>query len=1087
MSDRPTDPNIKMPRIGPGENRLPPKLGKDEPLKADKKPSKSDDAKILERARRRFTACADAEAENRREGLADDQFRAGKQWPADIQAQRNSDGRPCLTINKLPTFLNQVTNEQRMNRPVINVSPVGDRSDVEVAKMYRGLIRFFERQSHADVAYDTAFESAAGKGFGYWRTITEYESPDSFDQTLVVKRIRNAFSVYLDPACQEQDGADAKYAFVTEMMPRKEFEETYPKADPMSWTEAGTGETFKHWIDSKSVRIAEYFEIDYERKPLVALSNGHIGWKDDLDAKVLADIADGKLEIISERVSEQAVVKWFKLTCMDVLERRDWPGKWIPITRVVGNEIDIEGKVQLSGIVRNARDAQRSYNYAAPLALDTPIPTPDGWSTMGAMKAGDRVFDETGTVCNVLGTSPTYLRRHCFRVSFDDGSSIVADAGHQWRVERRHSQFVDERRWSQETVSTEQLLAGLDLIYSTKPLDLPDADLPIQPYLLGHWLGDGTSLDVELTPGDEDIEEVRDLLTGLGLNVGQIRRYQGRAGKISVLGQRHHFARLGLIGNKHIPAAYLRASRRQRQALLQGLMDSDGTISKTRHCAYTTVRQEIRDGVADLLRGLGIKAKLERIAARIAKFANYESECQPAFRFGFTCGPDDEVFLLKRKRDRQHVGRPQQPRRTKRIAVKSVVPVPSVPVKCIKVDNESHLFLAGPSMIPTHNTMEMETIALAPKAPFVGAEGQFEGHEDTWKQANTKSYPYLEYNPKSLNGALLPPPQRQPPSLPQAGWEQLKQGAAQDMMATTGIRFDATLQERVVDESGRALRELKRGSDMGSYHYVDNLSRSLKHQGDIFLDLIPRVLDTKRIVTILREDDEEEQVQLDPNAQEAYQEHRSPTTGKVLKIFNPTIGKYGVTVTTGPSYATKRIEAAESMMDFVRALPNTAQFIADLVAKNQDWPQAEQISSRLAKMLPPQLLQPDMKDVSPQLQAVLHQMDAQVKDLQQKLAIASRELVEKDKDRAIRIDEINKNFEVKLLALVQKSESNFVTHVGSQIKQLGTDVASLIKQLASGKVEQAAGAALETMQPPPQPSQMNGQPPAPAGQGVPNA
>lgn len=753
MSDRPPpDADIRLPRIAPGMNRIAPaaagggKGSKDDGKALGTKPTKADDAKVLERARRRFMACVDAEADNRREGLADDQFRAGKQWPADIQSQRNADGRPCLTINKLPTFLNQVTNEQRMNRPVINVSPVGDRSDVEVAKMYRGLIRFFERQSHADVAYDTAFESAAGKGFGFWRTVTEYDSPDSFDQTLVVKRIRNAFSVYLDPSCQEQDGSDAKYAFITEMIPRKEFEETYPKADPMSWTEAGVGEINRHWIDSKTVRIAEYFEIDFDRKPLVALSNGHIGWKDELDAQVLKDIASGKLEVINERDSEQAVVKWYKVTCMEVLERRDWPGKWIPITRVVGNEIDIEGKVQLSGIVRNARDAQRSYNYAA--------------------------------------------------------------------------------------------------------------------------------------------------------------------------------------------------------------------------------------------------------------------------------------------------------------------------------------------------TMEMETIALAPKAPFVGAEGQFEGHEDQWKQANTKSYPYLEYNPKSLNGALLPPPQRQPPSLPQAGWEQLKQGAAQDMMATTGIRFDATLQERVVDESGRALRELKRGSDMGSYHYVDNLSRSLKHQGDIFLDLIPRVLDTKRIVTILREDDEEEQVQLDPNAQEPYQEHRSPTTGKVLKIFNPTIGKYGVTVTTGPSYATKRIEAAESMMDFVRALPNTAQFIADLVAKNQDWPQADQISSRLAKMLPPQLLAPDMKDVPPQLQAVLHQMDAQVKDLQQKLAIASRELVEKDKDRALVAEKIHLDFEAKMVAIVQKAETSFNTHIGAQIKNLGADVATLIKQVASGKVEQAAGAALEGMQQSPQPQQMNGQPPGIPGQGV---
>lgn len=730
----PDNGKLKTTGIGPGMNRIPPGKatasgkganGDDKliPLVAgDEKPNAKEDAKLLARARKRFDTCVDKEAENRKEGLLDDKFLAGQQWPADIQAQRNTDQRPCLTINKLPTFVNQVTNEQRIDRPAINVSPIGDRADVEVAKMLRGLIRFFDRESYADNAYDTAFASSASKGFGYWRTLTDWVSPESFDQTIVVERILNAFEIYLDPQSTEPDGADAKYGFKTIMIPRSEFEEQYPDADPMSWTESGAGDTFKNWVDDKNVRMAEYYEIEYEKRRLVALSNGHLGWYDELDPAVLDDIDDGRIEIDADRESECPAVKWYKLTAVEILDRRDWPGSSIPIVKVIGNEINIEGKTQYSGVVRNARDPQRVYNYSV--------------------------------------------------------------------------------------------------------------------------------------------------------------------------------------------------------------------------------------------------------------------------------------------------------------------------------------------------TAEMEVVALAPKAPWLLAEGQDEGWEDEWLQANTKSFPALHYKPTSLAGNPLPPPQRQPPGQPAAGWEALKQGAAQDMMATTGIRFDATLQERTVDESGRALREIKRTTDLTTFHYQDNLCRSLKRQGDIYVELITngKVLDTKRVVTILREDDTEEQVTLDPKANKAYQEQRNEATGKVTKIFNPRFGKYGVRVTIGPSYATKRIEAAESMMDFVRALPQTAQYIADLVAKNQDWPQAEQISARLAKLLPPNLLAPDMKDVPPQVQAIMQGMDAQVKDLTQKLAVASRELAERDKDRAIELHKAQQDFEAKMLKVVadvetkmaavqERAVSNFNTHVGAQLKELGQGVTTLVQAM----------------------------------------
>src|ERR1700678_111229 len=161
--------------------------GTDEAAKAD---DEDDDQEILARVKKRFGRCIAWESDNRKEALEDLKFKKGDQWPADVAAQRNTDGRPCETVNRLPVFIRQVTNDQRQNRPAINVSPVGDRGDPEAAKMYRGMIRAIERDSSADIAYDTAFESAVSNGFGYIRILTEFESPRSHRQIIAIKRVR---------------------------------------------------------------------------------------------------------------------------------------------------------------------------------------------------------------------------------------------------------------------------------------------------------------------------------------------------------------------------------------------------------------------------------------------------------------------------------------------------------------------------------------------------------------------------------------------------------------------------------------------------------------------------------------------------------------------------------------------------------------------------------------------------------------------------------------------------------------------------------------------------------------------------------
>jgi hypothetical protein len=329
-------------------------------------------------------------------------------------------------------------------------------------------------------------------------------------------------------------------------------------------------------------------------------------------------------------------------------------------------------------------------------------------------------------------------------------------------------------------------------------------------------------------------------------------------------------------------------------------------------------------------------------------------------------------------------------------------------------------------------TLETELIALQPKAPWIMEEGQVEGHEDEWRMANIRSNPYLLYKGTSVAGHPAPPPQRQPFAGAPAGVEAAIQGAAQDMMATTGIRFDATLEERTYDESGRALRELRRSGDLGAVHYGLNYARGLRHTGEMLIDLIPKIYDVKRVITILREDDSEERITIDPHLNKPMAEAIGQD-GRMMKLFNPTIGKYGVTITIGPNYATKRIEAAENMMAFAKAMPNTASLFADLIAKNMDWPGAEEISSRIAKTLPPQLLQPDQKDMSPQVQALIQSMDQQIKQLGQQLQAAMAALNDKQQDRAIVVEKIQKDFEAKLANVVMQFETKMAAVESKQI------------------------------------------------------
>ena len=612
------------------------------------------DKDILSVAKSRFTMAVSAYSESREDELDDLRFYAGSpdnawQWPADVLATRGSvqgqtiNARPCLTINKLPQHVRQVTNDQRQNRPSGKVIPVDDKADVEVAEIFDGLVRHIEYISDADVAYDTACENQVSYGEGYIRLLTEYCDDNSFNQDIKIGRIRNSFSVYMDPTIQDPCGSDAQWCFITEDLTKEEYERQFPDAQPISsMMQQGVGDqSTSQWISENTVRIAEYFYIEHEKATL-NLYYGNVSAMKGSPQDI--EMAATGMKPIRSRVVDVKKVKWCKINGFEVLESNDWAGSSIPVVRVVGNEFEVDGRIYVSGIVRNAKDAQRMYNY-----------------------------------------------------------------------------------WTSQ---------------------------------------------------------------------------------------------------------------------------------------------------------------------------------------------------------------------------------------------------------------EAEMLALAPKAPFIGYGGQFEGYEMQWKTANTTNWPYLEVNPDVTDGAgaVLPLPQRAPPPLPQTGLIQAKMGASDDIKGTTG-QYDSSLGQTSNERSGKAILAREKQSDVGTYHYVDNLARAVRYITRQIVDLIPKIYDTERIARIVKEDGETSTIKVNPT-QPMPVNKITDNQGIVLeKIYNMGVGKYDVCVTTGPSYMTKRQEALEAMAQLLQGNPQLWAVAGDLFIKNMDWPGAQEMSKRFAKTIDPKIMEGG--DDSPEMQAAKMQIDAMNQEMSQ--------------------------------------------------------------------------------------------------------
>jgi hypothetical protein len=645
-----------------------------------------DAADVLARMRDRLEQSLSAYSDSRDSELDDLRFMAGSpdnrwQWPQEVLATRGAvqgqtiNARPCLTINKLPQHVRQVTNDQRQNRPSGKVIPVDDKADVEVADVLNGVVRHIEYMSDADVVYDTACDNQVTYGEGYFRILTEYCDETSFDQDLRLQRIRNSFSVYMDPHIQDPCGSDAEYCFITEDMPKDEFERLFPNAEPISSISTrGVGdEQLSQWIMEDSVRIAEYFYSTYDKATLHLYPNNRTAYAGSPEARQMEMMGVRPLRI---REVEIRKIKWMKTNGYEILEEQDWPGKWIPVIRVIGNEFEVDGRIYISGLVRNAKDAQRMYNY---------------------------------------------------------------------------------------------------------------------------WV-----------------------------------------------------------------------------------------------------------------------------------------------------------------------------------------------------------------------SQEAEMLALAPKAPFIGYGGQFEGYEHQWKTANTTNWPYLEVNPDVTDGqgAVLPLPQRAQPPLAQTGLIQAKMGASDDIKSTTGY-YDSSLGATSNELSGRAILARERQGDTGSYHYVDNLARAIRYGTRQLIDLIPKIYDTQRIARIIGIDGETSTVRIDPTQEEAVRQVVNEAGIVIEKIYNPSVGKYDVAVTTGPSYLTKRQEAMDAMSQILQANPELWNVAGDLFVKNMDWPGAQEIAKRLQKTIEPRILE-DEED--PALQAVKMENDA-LKQQMQEMRVMLDSVQKSIDEREVRVKEYDA--ETKRISTVQ--------------------------------------------------------------------
>lgn len=333
-----------------------------------KVPTGAEAERIIKESEKRFALCEEAERALRELALDDLKFRAGEQWDDDIKRKRIAKKKPCLTLNYLPTREKQVLNEQRQNRSAIKVNPVDGKADPDTADIFGGIIRHVEYDSNGDDIWDTALASATRIGFGFLGVITEFENPTSFQQVIKMRGFRNPFQVYLDANAQKPDRSDAKYGHIFETYTKEEYEFEFPDSELCSLDDWGrTGNHDPGWLSKDAVRIAEYFYTEYTDDNLLLIRNraGEERTIRETEFEKLSKGARRLVKVIDQRETKIPEIRWCKHNALEVLSSTEWPGQWIPIIPILGDELDVDGQLILEGMVRHVKDAMRMQNYMA--------------------------------------------------------------------------------------------------------------------------------------------------------------------------------------------------------------------------------------------------------------------------------------------------------------------------------------------------------------------------------------------------------------------------------------------------------------------------------------------------------------------------------------------------------------------------------------------------------------------------------------------------------------------------------------------------------------------------------------------------
>lgn len=318
--------------------------------------SSAKEIKLLKEIQDRLSKAIETDYENRQVALDDLEFVGidGAQWPDEVRREREADGRPCLTINKMSTFIDQVVGDQRMNRPSVKVIPVDSNGDPEVARILSGWIRHVEQNSSSDVAVDHGFEQTVTCGYGALRVTTKYVDDVSTNQDAFIEQIDNPLSIYWGKH-SKYDCSDAMYCLIITDMDRDEYKEKY-KDEGMEFGNVNS-QYVEGWCTKDTIRLAEYFVKAPKKETLYFLEDGRTVRKEDLEEGDIFAEED-------KRIVESYDIMWYLVSGTRILESNKWVGKkYIPIIPIWGKELNVGGKRVVRSLIRNAKDSQRMFNY----------------------------------------------------------------------------------------------------------------------------------------------------------------------------------------------------------------------------------------------------------------------------------------------------------------------------------------------------------------------------------------------------------------------------------------------------------------------------------------------------------------------------------------------------------------------------------------------------------------------------------------------------------------------------------------------------------------------------------------------------